>query len=377
MRIALVTETFLPSTDGIVTRFLHAIDYLREEGHDILIIAPDIEGLPSEYNGARVIGSTALTFSFYKQRPWSTPSRKVKKYLQDFDPDIVHAVNPFSLAASGVRYSKKLDIPLICSFHTNMPKYMDHYHLGLTKPVIWSYLRKLHNSAPINLVTSQAMYEELDQQDIQGLEILPKGVDLENRNPKFYSNKMRERLTNGQTDKTLLIFIGRLAPEKEIASLKSMLEEREDVCLAIVGDGPEKEQLEETFKDLPVVFTGFLHDEELSQAYASADAFIFPSITETLGLVILEAMASGTPVIAAYSKPTVEQITHEENGLIYDRGSLDSLFESIDQLSNKNLVEELVDNGLDYAEQFSWENASKAIEDAYVRTVEIYENIKV
>jgi len=369
MRVAIVTETFLPATDGVVTRFTFAIDYMMRQGHEVIILAPDIEGIPDSYSGAKIYPMPAKTYFFYKQRPWSAPTSKVGKVLKEFNPDIVHAVNPVSLAASGVYYAKKYDIPLIGSFHTNMPNYLDHYHASAFKLAFWSYLRKLHNSASVNLVTSQAMYDELDEHGINGLEILPVGVDVENRHPKFKSEEIRERLTDGQVNKKLLIFVGRLAAEKDIQSLKPLLDEREDVRLAIVGDGPYLNKLKSTFEGTDTVFTGFLHGEELSKAYASADAFIFPSTSETLGLVITESMASGTPVIAAMSEPTAEQITGGKNGLIYDKTSPKSFHDALDLLDNEDIMDYIEKNGRDHARQFSWDNASQAMIDAYELTL--------
>lgn len=371
MKIALVTETFLPSTDGVVTRLTNAVDYMVGNGHEVIIICPDIEGIEEEYNGAKIYPMPAFTFFFYTQRAWSLPSLKIKDIFEEFQPDIVHSVNPISLAASGVHYAKKLNIPLICSFHTNTPKYLDHYNFSFLKPHIWSFLRDLHNSAKINLVTSEAMYNLLEENGIEGLRVLPIGVDTINRNERFYSEKMRIKLTDGEVDKTLLIFVGRLAPEKEIESLKELMESRDDIRLAIIGDGPSRTDLEELFKDTNTVFTGFLKGEELSEAYASGDAFIFPSVSETLGLVITESMASGTPVIAAYSEPTIEQIKDRENGLIYQKNSLSSLNACIDSLKDLELYEKIKTNGRKYSESFSWENASRAMLNAYEETLEI------
>lgn len=372
MRIAIVTETFLPSTDGVVTRITCAIDHMLDLGHEILVIAPEVEGLENNYKGAKVIGSSAMVFPFYKDRPWALPNLKVKDWLIDFNPDIVHAVNPVSLGASAVHYAEKLDIPLICSFHTNIPGYLDHYNMSGLKPFIWGYLRNLHNKAPINLVTSNAMYDLLKENEIEGLRVLPKGVDSDNLGPENYSEEIRKELTEGHPDETLLIFVGRLAPEKEVNTIKPLLESNEKIHLAIVGDGPEKENLQEHFKGTNTVFTGYKHGEELAKIYASADAFIFPSTTETLGLVITEAMISGTPVIAAESAPTKEQIQDGKNGIIYKPDSLDSLKLSVDLINNKKFKDTIIENGFTYAKQFTWESASQAMLDSYYETIEIY-----
>lgn len=370
MNIAIVTETFLPSTDGVVTRITRAIDYMVRMGHSVKIYAPDVEGVPGDYKGAEIVTFPAYIFPFYKDRPWGLPSRELGKALEKDTPDVVHAVNPISLAASGVRYADKLEIPLVASFHTNIPHYLAHYNFEFLEPVIWGYLRRVHNKAGLNMVTSQAMVDLLEKNAIEELVLLPKGVDIDNRNPRFENETMRQRLMSNDQCEKLLIFVGRIAPEKEIDSLREILDRRPDVNLAVIGDGPDREHLEEHFDSYPVCFTGFLHDEELSQAFASGDAFIFPSISETLGLVITEAMASGTPVIAAKSEPTLEQITHKENGFIYDRESMASLEEALNLLDDTELVDRVIKNGRHYAERFSWDKASQAMLDTYI---EVYE----
>lgn len=372
MKICIVTETFLPATDGIVTRLTKAVEYMTRMGHEVLVVAPDIPGLPSEYEGATVVGTPAFTMPVYKQRKWAVPTPQVKKLFEAFEPDVVHAVNPATVTLSAIYYAKKMGIPLICSFHTNLPQYLDHYKLSFLEPIVWRLLKYFHNQAPINLVTSDAMYNLLKEHGIHGLRVLPKGVDLDKRHPKFYDEATRLKLTNGNPSKTSLIFVGRLAPEKEISSLRPLLDKRDDLVLTIVGDGPIKAQLEKEFQGTQTHFTGFVHGEELSKIYASADAFVFPSETETLGLVITESMAAGTPVIAASSPPSLEQITDGENGLIYEQKDLQNLQDCIDRLENQAFLKQIQEKGRQYAEGYSWDNASKAMLDAYYETIKIY-----
>ncbi len=364
MKIAIVTETFLPSTDGIVTRLKKAIEYFLREGHEVLVIAPDL-GV-TEYKGAKVIGVKPITFPFYRYRKWGFPSRKVYHELKKFEPDVVHAVNPVLLATSAVTAAQKLDVPLVSSYHTHLPKYLDFYKIYKpAKPLLWWYIRKQHKNADINLVTSETIKEELNVEGIERLSVIPRGVDVENRHPKFKDAAMRERLTNGEPGNKLLVFIGRLAVEKEIHKLLPMLEKRSDISLAIIGDGPARNDLEKVFEGTRTVFTGFLHGEELSKAYASSDAFIFPSISETLGLVILEGMASGLPIIAAKSGPTMEQVSHEVNGMLYENEDLDSLLNAVEVIDEKDKFNNIKEEARKEALKFSWDNASKRLLDYY------------
>lgn len=315
MRIAIITETFLPSTDGIVTRLCETVGWLQSQGHQILIIAPDL-GV-QEYDGIPVKAIPAHRLFFYRTKKFALPHPLVKRYLKSFRPDVVHVVNPALLGLAGVFYARQLGFPLIASYHTNVAQYMNYYHLSLFKPLIWQYFRSMHNQAEMNLCTSQTVKEELEQRKFRNVHLWKRGVDLQKFRPEKKSMAMRNRLTSDHPDKTLLLYVGRLAAEKEIEKIREVLEASPDLWLALVGDGPYRKELESYFSDSNVTFTGFLYDEALAEAYASSDIFIFPSTTETLGLVILEAMASGLPVVAAESGPSREQIEDEKNGVLY------------------------------------------------------------
>ncbi|MFD1849474.1 glycosyltransferase family 4 protein [Oceanobacillus bengalensis] len=374
MKIAIVTETFLPSTDGVVTRLTQAVRYFRSLGHEVLVIAPDLGVY--EYEGAKVEGIKPITLPFYRSKKFALPSSKVKTLLEEYKPDIVHAANPLLIAASAVHYAHHLNLPLIASYHTHIPKYMDYYKLYKpAKPIMWSHIKKLHNAADLNLCTSESIKNELLEKNIKQLHVLQRGVDIERNHPDFYDERMRERLTRGDKSKKLLIFVGRLAIEKEIHKIKPLLDRRDDVALAIIGDGPERNELMYTFKGTNTIFTGFLHGEELSRVFASADAFIFPSVTETLGLVILEAMASGLPVIAAKSGPTIEQIRDGKTGILFENENVDSMLAAIERLEDKEKLNEMKIQARKEAEKYAWDKASQALLDFYEQTIKEH-NVK-
>ncbi|MGG1686067.1 glycosyltransferase family 4 protein [Pseudalkalibacillus sp. NRS-1564] len=369
MKISIVTETFLPSTDGVVTRLRASIDYLIDQGHDIQVIAPDL-GVRS-YRNIRFDGVQPRTFFLYKHRKFGMPTRVIKTYLEEFDPDLVHVVNPAFMGYSGIKYGKKLGVPLIASYHTHVPKYADHYNMSWSEPLLWWHFRRMHNKADINLCTSQAILEELNEQNFYNMHLWKRGVDTERFNPELRDSDMRRRLSNDNPDKTLLLFVGRLAFEKEIDSLVPMLEDKPDAHLAIVGDGPYRGELEKNFGHLDnVSFTGFLHGEELARAYASADAFMFPSTTETLGLVILEAMASGLPVIAAESGPTNEQVEDGSAGLLYRSGTNGNLTEVINRLQEKGLLEKMSKEAYEHSRDYGWRGPAQQLLDFYESAIE-------
>ncbi|MFC3038786.1 glycosyltransferase family 4 protein [Virgibacillus xinjiangensis] len=368
MKIAIITETFLPSTDGVVTRLVHSIRYFLGQGHDVRVIAPDL-GV-TEFEGAEVVGVRPRTLPFYRSKKFALPTRKVRNMLQDYNPDVVHVVNPALLGASGVRYAKKLGYPLVASYHTHVPIYLDYYNLSMFKGLLWWYFRKLHNQADLNLCTSKAVKEELDQKDFHNVHVWKRGVDTELFHPDKYDKAMRDKLSGGQPEKKLLLFVGRLAAEKEIEKIKAVLDSSDEFVLAVVGDGPHRQELESYFSGTNTVFTGFMHGEELAKAFASSDVFVFPSTTETLGLVIMEAMASGLPLVAAKSGPTCEQIEDNRTGLLYDKDVPDDFKETILKFKDETLRKRLSSAAHKEISHMGWDSQSK-------QALQLYQQVAV
>ncbi|WP_178019639.1 glycosyltransferase family 1 protein [uncultured Paenibacillus sp.] len=333
MRIAIVTETFLPSTDGIVTRLTASIQHYLKAGHEVTILAPDL-GI-SQFGDARIQGLPTSTLPFYRTKRFALPSRKVGMLLKEYAPDIVHVVNPALLGAAGIYYAKKLRIPLLASYHTNLSRYLDFYGLPFMRGLLWLYLRLLHNRASINLCTSRTVREELVHRKFRNVKLWGRGVDSQLFHPDRYDASVRKRLSQGFPDKRILLYVGRLAAEKEIEKIRDIFDASDQFVLVIVGDGPHRGALENHFAGTATLFTGFLYGQELAAAFASSDVFVFPSTTETLGLVLLEAMASGLPVVAARSGPTCEQIQHESTGYLFDPADPDGFIAAVRRFEDK------------------------------------------
>jgi glycosyltransferase involved in cell wall biosynthesis len=317
LKIALFTETFLPKVDGIVTRLTKTVRHLVEAGDEVLIFCP--EGAPEHYMGARVVGVPALPLPLYPELKLALPRPAVAESLDQFAPDLVHVINPAVLGLGGIWLAKTKGYPLVASYHTHLPKYLEHYGMGLLEPLLWELLKAAHNQAQLNLCTSTAMVAELSDKGIQHTALWQRGVDTEMFRPELRSSASRERLLGGHSDTgKLLLYIGRLSAEKQIERIKPVLEALPDARLALVGDGPHRSRLEEIFSGLPVTFVGYLAGEELAAAYASGDAFVFPSSTETLGLVLLESMAAGCPVVGANRGGIPDIVTDGVNGCLYE-----------------------------------------------------------
>ncbi|HEY9596831.1 MAG TPA: glycosyltransferase family 1 protein, partial [Cyanophyceae cyanobacterium] len=316
MRIALFTETFLPKVDGIVTRLRHTVEHLQRSGNQVLVVAPD--GGLTEYKGAKIYGVTGFPLPLYPELKLALPRPSIGIALEKFRPDLVHVVNPAVLGLAGVYYAKTMQIPLVASYHTHLPQYLQHYGLAMLEGVLWELIKATHNQAQLNLCTSTVMVQELREHGIERLDLWQRGVDTETFHPELASRDMRSHLSQGHPESPLLLYVGRLGAEKEIERIKPILESIPGARLALVGDGPNRSALEKHFAGTPTHFVGYLKGKELGSAYASADAFIFPSRTETLGLVLLEAMAAGCPVVAARSGGIPDIVTDGENGYLFD-----------------------------------------------------------
>lgn len=328
MRIAMFTETFLPGTDGIVTRLCATLEHLEREGHEVLLFTPD--GAPDHYACAKIVGMPAMPFFLYPEKRFSLPLPRIRKQLLEFRPDLIHVVNPAFLGLGGIYYAWRYHIPLVASYHTNVPAYARHYHLNFLEPALWWYFRTLHNRATLNLCTSRATQAEIVKHGIERVGLWERGVDFTLYESASSTRTMREILAPGATDsEKILLYVGRLASEKGIEKLKPVLDEFPDVRLAIVGDGPHRSELEHVYAGTKTKFVGYLHGTELAEAYASADGFAFPSTTETLGLVLFEAIASGLPVIAADSPPTREVLENGQAGFIFDGAKPTSMIQAV------------------------------------------------
>jgi glycosyltransferase involved in cell wall biosynthesis len=368
MRIALFTETFLPKVDGIVTRLSHSVDHLQRLGDQVLVFSPD--GGLQEYKGAKIHGVPGFPLPLYPELKLALPRPSMRQALESFKPDLIHLVNPAVLGLGGLYYAKSLNVPLVASYHTHLPKYLEHYGLGMLEGVMWELLKAVHNQAQINLCTSTAMQEALTEHGIERVELWQRGVDTELFQPELASLEMRSHLTQGHPDSTLLLYVGRLSAEKEIDRIKPVLEAIPNARLALVGDGPYRQDLEKYFAGTPTHFVGYLTGKDLGAAFASADAFIFPSRTETLGLVLLEAMAAGCPVIAAHAGGIPDIVTDGVNGYLFDPSDeWGAIAATRRLLANPQERESLRTQARQEAERWGWAAATRQLQEFYQSVV--------
>ena len=241
----------------------------------------------------------------------------------------------------------------------------------MLEPLLWEMLKAAHNQALLNLCTSTAMVQELSDKGIQHTDLWQRGVDTELFRPELRNTTMRQRLLGGHDDRGgVLLYVGRLSAEKQIERIRPVLEALPDTRLALVGDGPHRQQLEKHFDGTATTFVGYLSGEELASAYASGDAFLFPSSTETLGLVLLEAMAAGCPVVGANRGGIPDIITDGTNGCLYEPDGVDggagSLIKATQRLlGNATERQALRTAARQEAERWGWAGATEQLRGYY------------
>ncbi|XP_054783306.1 sulfoquinovosyl transferase SQD2 isoform X2 [Prosopis cineraria] len=349
-RIALFVE---PSpfayVSGYKNRFQNFIKYLREMGDEVLVVTTH-EGAPQEFYGAKIIGSRSFPCPWYQKVPLSLAlSPRIISEVARFKPDIIHASSPGIMVFGALAIAKLLSVPIVMSYHTHVPVYIPRYTFSwLVKPM-WMVLKFLHRAADLTLVPSAAIGKDLEKFQVttaNRIRLWSKGVDSESFHPRFRSHEMRLRLSNGEPEKPLIVHVGRLGVEKSLDFLR-------------------REELEKMFKGMPVVFTGMLGGEELSQAYASGDVFVMPSESETLGLVVLEAMSSGIPVVGARAGGVPDMIPPDQEGRIgylYNPGDIEDCLSKLKPLlHNKELRETMGRAARQEMEKYDWRAATRKI----------------
>ena len=359
MRIAFVTETWLPSTDGVVTRMTSTIRELRRSGHDVLIIAP--EGGEERYLGATVRGVPTFALRrVYGGKRWGLPLPRIGGYLREFQPDIVHVVNPMMMGIVAVIAARLARLPLVASYHTDVARYASYYKLGFLRPVIWWLLRRLHGQAELNLATSGATCAELREHGIPRVALWRRGVDLELFRPRGGPVPVPREPVHRQGPITAL-YVGRIAAEKGLDRL-APLTLAEGTRLLLVGDGPQRAELTELFPAHAASFLGILHGDALADEYAKADVFVFPSTTDTLGLVLLEALASGLPVVAADSPASRELLAECPAARLFPPQESERLPALVTELANDPSAKH---RARAEAEQWSWPAATSELLEHY------------
>ena len=325
MRVAFVTESFLPQVNGVTNSVLRSCEQLQAREHELLVIAPG-DG-PRQYGAARVLRTPSVALPGYRDFPLGRPWSGLENALRAFRPDVVHLASPAILGAQAAFAARRLGLPTVAVFQTDLAGFADCYGVPVLRGLVWRWLRRVHGLAHRNLAPSRWAVNQLRRNGIERVVHWPRGVDTERFHPRHRNHEWRKRMApNGST---LVGYVGRLAQEKEIELLVG-LDRHPGVRLVIAGDGPHRPTLERL---LPrAVFTGFLSGQELSTTFASLDVFVHPGSHETFCQAAQEALASGVPVVGPASAGLLDLVTPGRTGQLFRPGSTDSLRQAVGTL---------------------------------------------
>lgn len=317
MRVAIVAESFLPNVNGVTNSILRVLEHLRRTGHEAIVIAPGARANQeeiSEYAGFPVVRVPTVMVPLVDSLPIGVPDSKIARTLQKFRPDVVHLASPFVLGGAGAVVAKRLHLPTIALFQTDVAGYTARYHLGFLESAAWVWARKLHNMTQMTLAPSSVTIRELEAHGIENIRRWGRGVDSELFHPDRRSKKLRKKW-DPTGEKRIVGFVGRLASEKGVERLVA-LHGDPTIQLVIVGDGPLRRELG---KRMPTaVFTGQLSGKKLAAAYATLDLFVHTGEFETFCQTIQEAQASGTPTIGPRAGGPIDLIQVGYNGDLLD-----------------------------------------------------------
>jgi glycosyltransferase involved in cell wall biosynthesis len=358
MRIAVFTDTYLPEINGVTKTLGKLADYLGRNDHTFKIYSPTYqEARSSDDTTTR---AKSFAFPLYPECRVAFPAKKRwRQELEELKPDLIHLVTPFPVGLAGLSLAKKMKVPLVASYHTNFDAYLKCYHISFLKHIYWPFFRWFHNQCTYNLVPSLDTKGDLENSGVNNVRIWARGIEADLFSPAKRDDEWRRSL--GLENKKVILYVGRLGAEKSVMTLlkamKSLNETHngDDLHLVLVGDGPQRAKLERTAPD-NATFVGFKRGDELHRIFASGDIFAFPSGTETLGNVVLEAMASGLPVVACGEGGIPDNVRHGETGLLHKYDNADDLAHQISTLlDNPDEATRLANAGRAYAESMSWD----------------------
>lgn len=352
-RIAIVTESYLPTFNGVTNTVEQVSRQLTARGYEVLIIAPSIPPnatKPSvEEWGAQVVRVPSVLVPGKTLYRAALPLPQVGKAIEKFKPDVVHLASPILVGAAGAHAAQKLNIPSVSIFQTDIAGFAQKYGFNITGPVeLW--LRHIHNQTDMTLAPSSVTGRKLLEMGIRRVHLWGRGVDSVAFHPRKHNDAWRQAVApNGEK---IVGFVGRLAPEKQVQLMK-VAHDTPGVKVVLVGDGPSRDELQKLMPNAH--FTGMLRGEDLATALASFDVFVHTGPNETFCQTVQEAMASGVPVIAPAAGGPVDLVDHGERGFLFEPGSTDSLKLQLDKLlRNESLRKAFGATGRAFAESRTW-----------------------
>jgi phosphatidylinositol alpha 1,6-mannosyltransferase len=372
MRIAYFNANLRVGQDGVTRVIYKMIEGAQERGHEVMGITSTLP--ESQDQIVPMLKVPSLTLPLQKSYRIAFPGyQRFQKELQEFQPDILHINSPCTLGFAAMKYAHHFSVPIVATYHTHFPTYPRYYHLTKFEQLTWKISRSLYNSMDRTLVPTRPIRDELTANGIERLEYLPNGVDVNLFGPHRRSEEWRKRFGDGE--KPIILFVSRLVWEKDLRVLAGMHEllrsRRDDFVMVIVGDGHARSELEQMMPGAH--FLGYQSGTTLAESFASADIFVFPSTTETFGLVTLEAMASGLAPVAARVGGAVELLEHGKTGLFAEPFSAADLAHKVEWILDYPRFRKTISEQAHVrAQQYRWEAILDRLFTSYAEVIEAH-----
>lgn len=349
-RIAIFTDTYYPQINGVSNTIYHYMKYLDQQHIPYVLICPKYKQMMNDKEvGYHIIRVKSISFPFYKESKVAFPNKKkLSHLLDDFKPTNIHVMTEFSIGHFGLKYGQRNHIPVVTNYSTHFVSYLDYLKLGFLKKPLKKYVTWFHNQSSLTTCPSQETKKHLHAIGVNKTTIFGRGIYTDQFSPSYRSETFRQQF---HQQPFIYLYVGRISGEKELhlalEAFRIMKKTRDHLVFLVVGDGPKKTQYEKIYPE--VQFLGYKTGEVLSEIYASSDVFVFPSPTETLGNVVLEAMASGLPVIVANQGGVLENVRHLSNGMIAQHQNIESYYEHMvtyveDQYQYKQTRQQALDD---------------------------------
>ncbi|WP_127482477.1 GDSL-type esterase/lipase family protein [Microbacterium oxydans] len=360
MRVAIVTESFLPHMNGVTGSVLQILRHLERRGHEAHVIAPAAVGAPTEISGARIEAIPSLPLPGYRHvRVGTSSARRVAASLARFQPDVVDLASPFALGWRGVLAAEHLELPAVAAYQTDVAAYTERYGIAATTGIAHTHITRLHRRATMTLAPSADAAQQLAALGIDRVRRWGRGVDAE----RFHPSRRESALRAGWGAEVVIGYVGRLAPEKQVEDLAA-LRGIPGARLVIVGDGPSRARLESRLPD--ALFLGHLEGGALAAAMASFDLFVHPGESETFGQTLQEAHASGVPVVATGRGGPLDLVRMGIDGWLYRPGDLDDLRMRVADLAGDTRKRRAFgEAGRDAVQERSWESVCDQLLDHF------------
>lgn len=365
MKIAIYAGMFKENQDGATKTLYELTDTLLKEGIEVGVWAFKIT--PRKCKGLQLKLIPSIPLPLYPDYRISLPGPGIRAQITAFDPDVIHITVPDVLGLFLMRYARRRGIPVLTSYHTDFPSYLESYRLQFLYNSAWRFFRWFYNKSQSTLAPTNEMIDRLNENGISNVKLWARGIHTDKYNAVFRSQKVRELW--GAENKKVILYSGRFVWYKDLETFIQVYDmfgkyNGGEVKFVLAGDGPIKEELERRMPE--AFFTGYLTGKKLSRAYASADLLLFPSTTETFGNVVLEALASGIPAVVSNEGGCQEIINQSGGGLVAKGKAPLEFYRACTRiLYDPGLYDRCRARGLEYAASRDWETINSNVIEEY------------